>query len=130
MSGAALLQLVLLGVVLWCTVPLLGRYLAAVYGPTGRRSFGDRLFAPIERAIYRMLRVDPDREQRWNVYVVSLLAFSLLSFLTLYVLLRVQEYLPFNATGVPNVAPFGAFNVAVSFMTNTNWQCGMPASRR
>ena len=122
MSGAALLQLGLLAAVLWCTAPLLGRYLAAVYGPPGSRAFGDRLFAPIERAIYRLLRVDPDREQRWNVYAVSLLAFSLVSVLALYVLQRVQDHLPFNPTGVPNVAPFGAFNVAVSFVTNTDWQ--------
>ena len=125
MSGAGLLQLVVLVVALAVTAPPLGRYLAAIYGPVGegaRRPRGDRFFAPIERAIYRVLRVDPEREQRWNVYAISLLAFSLLSFVVVYVLQRVQEHLPLNPTGVSNVAPFGAFNVAVSFMTNTNWQ--------
>ena len=96
MSGAALFQLVALVVALAVTAPPLGRYLAAVYGSarnaTARRVPGDRVFAPIERVVYRVLRVDPEREQRWNVYAISLLAFSLFSFLAVYVLQRVQEH--------------------------------------
>ena len=64
----------------------------------------------------------PRREQRWNVYAFALLAFSLVSFLAVYPLQRFQAQLPFNPTDMPAVAPLGAFNVAVSFMTNTNWQ--------
>jgi len=123
MSGAGLLQLIALGIVLALTAPPLGRYMAAVYGSRADGSApGDRFFVPIERAVYRLLRVDAGREQRWNVYTSSLLAFSLVSFLAVYALQRFQEQLPLNPTGVANVAPLGAFNAAVSFVTNTNWQ--------
>jgi K+-transporting ATPase ATPase A chain len=127
MSGAGLFQLLALLVVLGVTVPPLGRYMAAVYGsrPDGSAP-GDRVFAPVERVIYRVLRVDPEREQRWNVYAISLLAFSVFSFLAVYALERWQAGLVFNPTNVPGVAPLGAFNVAVSFMTNTNWQWYSP----
>ena len=97
--------------------------MATVYGSRADGSApGDRVFAPIERVIYRLLRVNPQREQRWNVYAIALLAFSLISFLAVYVLQRFQDSLVFNPTNMPAVAPLGAFNAAVSFMTNTNWQ--------
>ncbi len=72
--------------------------------------------------IYRLARVDERSEQRWSTYALSLLAFSLVSLLGLYALLRLQSVLPFNPTDAPTVSPTGAFNVAVSFVTNTNWQ--------
>ena len=90
-------------------------------GPTARRP-ATASSRPIERVLYRLLRVDPRREQRWNVYAIALLAFSLVSFLVVYALQRFQGSLPFNPTNMPAVAPLGAFNAAVSFMTNTNWQ--------
>jgi K+-transporting ATPase ATPase A chain len=97
--------------------------MAAVYGSRADGTApGDRVFAPIERGIYRALRVDEKREQRWNIYAIALLAFSLVSFLVVYVIQRVQGSLPFNPTDRPGVSPLGAFNTAVSFMTNTNWQ--------
>ena len=74
------------------TVPFLGRYLAAVFG--GADAPGDRVFGPIERVLYRLTGVDPDREQRWSIYATSLLAFSALSVLVLYALLRFQGSLP------------------------------------
>lgn len=123
MTGAAFLQLAVLGVLLASTVPFLGRYLTAVYGgrPDGTAP-GDRMFGPVERLLYRVAGVDPAREQRWNVYATSLLAFSLVSVLALYGLLRLQSILPFNPTGMEAVEPAVAFNTAVSFMANTNWQ--------
>jgi K+-transporting ATPase ATPase A chain len=127
MTGAGLLQFIALLAVLALTAPPLGRYMAAVYGARADGSApGDRIFAPVERVIYRVMRVDPQREQRWNVYAVALLGFSVLSFLAVYALQRFQGGLPFNPTDMPAVAPFGAFNVAVSFMTNTNWQWYSP----
>jgi K+-transporting ATPase ATPase A chain len=120
MSGTGFFQLALLCFVLAATAIPLGRYMAAVYGDGGAP--GDRVFAPIELRLYRLLRVDATREQRWNVYAVALLAFSLVSFLFVYALERLQGELPFNPTNVAAVPAYGAFNAAVSFMTNTNWQ--------
>jgi len=121
MEGPGFLFLLVLAVLVLVTAGPLGRYMARVYTPDAP-SRADRVFLPVERAIYRLLRVDPEREQRWNVYALSLLAFSLVSFLAVYALQRLQGVLPFNPTGVDSVAPLGAFNVAVSFITNTNWQ--------
>jgi K+-transporting ATPase ATPase A chain len=121
MSAANWLQLVAFVVVTIATGVPLGRYMAKVYGDD-EHAPGDRIFAPIERAIYRMGRIDPRREQRWTVYAYSLIGFSLFSFVALYVLQRVQGALPFNPTDVPAVVPHLSFNTAVSFMTNTNWQ--------
>ena len=102
MTGAGLFQFIALLVVLGVTAPPLGRYMAAVYGSRADGSApGDRLFAPIERVIYRLLRVNPQREQRWNVYAIALLAFSLISFLAVYLLQRFQDSLFFNPTNMP-----------------------------
>jgi K+-transporting ATPase ATPase A chain len=120
MSAAGWAQLALLVVALAVTAPLLGRFIAHVY--EGGPSRLDRLFGPFERLMYRACRIDPEREQRWNVYTLSVLAFSLVSVLVLYVMQRIQSDLPFNPTDMVNVAPALSFNTAVSFMTNTNWQ--------
>ena len=123
MSWQNILQFLALAALLGVTVPILGRYIAAVYGARDDGSApGDRVFKPIERTIYRVLGVDDKREQRWNVYAASLVAFSLMSLLVLYTILRVQGSLPFNPTDRQGLAPTGAFNSAISFVTNTNWQ--------
>ncbi|HTL86478.1 MAG TPA: potassium-transporting ATPase subunit KdpA [Acidimicrobiia bacterium] len=120
MSGAAWLQLLAVLVLLAISTPILGSYMAKVYG--GGKAPGDRLFGPVERAIYRVCGVDPETEQRWTTYALSLLAFSLVSVLILYAQLRLQGHLPFNPDGRKNVTPALSFNTAVSFLTNTNWQ--------
>ncbi|MBS1837229.1 MAG: potassium-transporting ATPase subunit KdpA [Actinobacteria bacterium] len=126
MTAQGIAQLVVLFVALAAACPPLGRYMARVYahdaegGPAP--SPGDRVFLPIERFVFRMLRVDPRREQRWNVYAVSLLGFSLFSVVASYLILRLQGSLPLNPTDRSGVGAFGAFNAAVSFTTNTNWQ--------
>jgi K+-transporting ATPase ATPase A chain len=120
MSAAGWAQFAALIIALAVTAPLLGRYMAHVY--EGGPSRMDRVFGPVERLIYRMCRIDPEREQRWNVYTLSLLAFSIVGFLLLYLMQRIQSDLPFNPTDMVNVAPALSFNTAVSFMTNTNWQ--------
>jgi potassium-transporting ATPase potassium-binding subunit len=105
------------------TVPPLGRYMADVYGARKDGSApGDRVFNPIDRAIYRICGIDERREQRWNIYAMSLLAFSLVSLLVLYALQRLQGSLPLNPTDRGAVTPWGSWNAAVSFVTNTNWQ--------
>ncbi len=127
MSAAGMFQLGLLLVLLGLTVPLLGRYLAGVFGDPDEHgapapSAGDRVFGPVERAIYRLGRIDERAEQRWTGYVISLLAFSVVSILFLYAMLRLQSVLPLNPDGLPAVDPRVAFNTAISFVTNTNWQ--------
>jgi K+-transporting ATPase ATPase A chain len=120
MSWQSLMEIALLVALLALTAPPLGRYMAKVY--SGGKAPGDRFFDPIDRAIYRVCRINSKREQRWNVYAMALLAFSLVSILVVYVLQRVQGSLLFNPTGRTAVTPWGAWNVAVSFVTNTNWQ--------
>src|SRR5436190_16388592 len=120
MTAAGWAQLIALIVVIGATAPLLGRYMANVY--EGGPSRLDRVFGPVERLIYRSCRIDPQREQRWNIYALSLLAFSVVGFVLLYLMQRLQSSLPFNPTDMANVAPALSFNTAVSFMTNTNWQ--------
>jgi len=99
---------------------LLGSYMAKVYA--GGPAPADRVFLPVERLLYRIMGVDPQREQRWTVYAFSVVAFSLVSALGLYALQRLQGLLPVNPTEVDGVSPLLAFNTAVSFVTNTNWQ--------
>ena len=86
----------------------------------------DRVFGPVERLIYRVCRIDPQREQPWGVYALAVLAFSVVSVLLLYLQLRIQTELPFNPTVVGNVVPTQAFETAISFGTNTNWQSYYP----
>jgi K+-transporting ATPase ATPase A chain len=102
------------------STPLLGAYIARVFD--GCPAPGDRIFSPVERALYRLGGIDPEREQPWSVYALSVLAFSCVSVLGLFLLQRVQGALPLNPTHVGSVAPALAFNTAVSFVTNTNWQ--------
>jgi K+-transporting ATPase ATPase A chain len=120
MTAAGWAQLVALIALIGVTAPLLGRYMANVY--TGAPSRLDRVFGPAERLIYRVCRIDPEREQRWNIYALSLLAFSIVGFLLLYLTQRIQDSLPFNPTDMANVSPALSLNTAVSFVTNTNWQ--------
>ncbi len=114
-------QFAVLIALLAITAPPLGIYIARVYGETDTAP-GDRFFKPVERMLYRLCRVDPASEQPWTTYAFAVIAFSAVSFLLLYGLLRLQAVLPFNPTDMPAVTDHVAFNAAVSFMTNTNWQ--------
>lgn len=100
--------------------PLLGGYMAKVFG--NGDAPGDRVFGPVEGLVYRACGIDADREQRWPIYARSVLAFSVVSVLALYLLQRIQGWLPLNPDGMDSVPPALAFNTAVSFVTNTNWQ--------
>jgi len=120
MSVRGWLQIGLLVTLVFALTPVLGRYLARVFSPGPAP--GDRVFLPVERAVFRVVGVDPDREQRWTGYTMSLLAFSVVSFVGLFALLRLQGMLPLNPDRLPGVPTGLAFNTAVSFVTNTNWQ--------
>ncbi|MGZ4674072.1 MAG: potassium-transporting ATPase subunit KdpA [Ilumatobacteraceae bacterium] len=121
MSAANWIQLLVFIAVLLATAVPIGRYMAKVYGDD-EKAPGDRIFGPIERAIYRVCRIDEKREQRWTVYAYSVIGFSIFSFLVVYGIQRVQGHLPLNPTDVGAVVPHLSFNTAISFMTNTNWQ--------
>ncbi|MFN8622527.1 MAG: potassium-transporting ATPase subunit KdpA [Chloroflexota bacterium] len=109
-----------LAVALVILTPLLGGYLARVLeGEPVRLS---RVLGPLERGVYRACGIDPTHEQRWTRYALSLLAFSSVSILALYLLQRLQGGLPLNPTAAVAVGPALAFNTAVSFVTNTDWQ--------
>jgi K+-transporting ATPase ATPase A chain len=121
MSLPGWLQLALfIGLVAAVAKPM-GLYLFRVLEPEGR-TFLDRPLKPVERLLYRVLRVAPDKEQDWRRYTVSLLAFSLAGLLFTYAVLRLQHLLPLNPQGLGPVPSDLAFNTAASFTTNTNWQ--------
>jgi K+-transporting ATPase ATPase A chain len=88
----------------------------------GERTFLTPVLAPVERGAYRLAGVDPERQQHWTGYALALLAFNLAGFLLLYLMLRLQAALPWNPEGFAPMAPDLAFNTAISFVTNTNWQ--------
>jgi potassium-transporting ATPase potassium-binding subunit len=110
---------VFLALVLAVTKPL-GIFMARVFN--GERTFLDPLLRPVERLLYRLTWVDEKREMAWTEYAFSMLLFSVVSMLVLYLLQRVQLYLPLNPQKMGGVPPELAFNTAASFTTNTNWQ--------
>jgi K+-transporting ATPase ATPase A chain len=100
--------------------PPLGRFLLRVF--SSERHFLSRLFGPVERWIYKLSDVDPAREMSWMTYAIAMLVFNIAGGVLLLAMELTQQWLPFNPQHLPNV-PFAlAFNTAVSFMTNTNWQ--------
>jgi potassium-transporting ATPase potassium-binding subunit len=101
------------------SIPL-GRYVARVFAGENRATA--KIGGPLERGLYKLAGVDPNREQDWKQYAVAMLVFSLVTELVTYVVMRLQNGLPFNPTKLANVPPWLAFNTAVSFTTNTNWQ--------
>jgi K+-transporting ATPase ATPase A chain len=108
--------IVVLVVVLAIAWRFLGSYMAAVF--EGRV----RWLGFVERPVYRALRVDPEGEQSWQRYSVSVIAFSGVALAVTYAIFRLQGVLPFNPQHLPGVTPALAWNTAVSFVTNTNWQ--------
>jgi potassium-transporting ATPase potassium-binding subunit len=114
-----LLVVVYFGIILALTKPL-GLYMYRVFG--GERTFLHPVLRPVERGIYRATGVDETREMPWTTYTVALLGFSLVSVLAVYALQRLQGSLPFNPRDLGAVEERSAFNTAVSFTTNTNWQ--------
>src|SRR5579875_3773050 len=102
-----------------CMVPL-GIYMYRVF--EGERTFLTPVLAPIELATYAVCRINPDREMSWKTYAFAFMAFHVVGFAWLYGLLLAQGRLPLNPQHFPGLAPDLAFNTAVSFLTNTNWQ--------
>ena len=114
------IQIIFFFVVLMAVVPLLGGYMARVF--TDERVFLTPVVGPLERFLYRVMRVDTERSQSWKSYAGSLLVFSGLFWLALYLILRTQTLHPFNPDGFHSGTWDLSFNTASSFITNTNWQ--------
>jgi K+-transporting ATPase ATPase A chain len=120
MTAFAAVQLALLLSVVWLVAKPLGIYIARVF--EGRACGLDRLLGPLERALYRMAGISPSSEMSWKQYAIAMLVFNAVGMLALYLLQRLQGALPANPAGLNAVAPMLAFNTAISFATNTNWQ--------
>jgi len=120
MTANGWLQIAIYAVLVTVCVKPLGAFMARVF--TGERTFLHPVLRPVERAVYRCCVVDETKEQHWVTYTVAMLIFSIVGFVTLYALQRLQGYLPFNPAGQGPVEQISAFNTAVSFVSNTNWQ--------
>jgi K+-transporting ATPase ATPase A chain len=118
------IQIALFCAIIFAITSPLGAYMKRVF--SGERTSLSPLLRPLERLIYGFCRVDENEEQHWTVYAVAMLMFSLAGFISLYLLLRLQALLPFNPQGFAPVGEHLAFNTAISFITNTNWQSYVP----
>src|SRR5215470_4745529 len=124
--------LVFIAIIIAITKPI-GIFITHLF--QGERTFLHPLLRPVERLIYRLTGVDEEREMHWTEYAAAMLLFSLVSLVLLYVMQRLQAYLPFNPQKLADVDSTGsatggfvasAFNTAASFTTNTNWQSYVP----
>ena len=120
MNFPGMLQLSLFLAVLLAFVKPLGYYMARVY--TGQPCLLDRLLGPFEGWIYRVCGIRPEGEMTWKEYAAAMLLFNAAGWFLIYLIQRCQVFLPINPQGITTVAPDLAFNTAVSFVTNTNWQ--------
>jgi K+-transporting ATPase ATPase A chain len=121
MTANGWFQIVLFTVLIFLVAKPMGIFMARVFNR--ERTFMDPVLRPFERVLYRVTGVDEDHEMPWTEYAISVLLFSLVSMLLLYLIERLQGFLPFNPQKFGAVAPAHlAFNTAASFTTNTNWQ--------
>ena len=120
MNLYSLIQLILYVVVLLLSAKPLGSFMAKVY--QGERTLLDPVLRPVERLIYRAAGVKAEEEMGWKTYAIAMMVFNVLGLLVVYALQRLQGFLPFNPQGLGAVTPDSAWNTAISFATNTNWQ--------
>src|SRR5437879_2795212 len=121
MTANGWFQILCFLVLIFLVTKPLGAFMAHVFNR--ERTFMDPVLRPIEKLLYRVTTVDENHEMRWTEYAISMLLFSLVSMVVLYLIQRFQGYLPFNPQKFGAVSPAHlAFNTAASFTTNTNWQ--------
>lgn len=122
------LQILLFFIIILAVTKPLGLFMTHVFNR--EKTFLDPVLRPIERLIYRLTRVDEELEMKWTEYAISMLLFSGVSILALYLMQRLQGVLPFNPQQLPGVDSTSfsgsSFNTAASFTTNTNWQAYVP----
>lgn len=124
MSLHGWIQIVLFFVLVTLSAKPMGVYMARVFEK--KPTFADPVLLPLERLLYRLTGVHRDVEMRWTEYTFSMLVFSLVTMLLTYAVERAQHILPWNPQHLPGVSPALAWNTAVSFTTNTNWQSYVP----
>lgn len=115
-----ILQIIIYTIILVLLAIPLGRYMGKVF--LGEKVFLTPIVRPIERFLYRILKIDEEKGMGWKQYAGSVLMFNLLGFIVVYLLQVFQKYLPLNPENIGNVPADLAFNTATSFATNTNWQ--------
>src|SRR5262245_61196927 len=118
------IQIAIFCAIVIALVKPLGGFMTRVFN--GEGTWMTPILRPVERVFYRLAGIDEQDDQHWTAYAVSMLLFNGLGFLLLYLLQRAQGLLPLNTQGLSGVAPDLAFNTAVSFVTNTNWQSYVP----
>jgi K+-transporting ATPase ATPase A chain len=121
MQASGWVQFALYIVALALITKPMGLYLVQVLDANGR-TWLDPVLRPLERGTYRVMGIDPKKEHDWKQYTLAMLLFSLVGCLFTYAILRLQQWLPLNPQGLGAVSSHLAFNTAVSFTTNTNWQ--------
>ncbi|MBI4855103.1 MAG: potassium-transporting ATPase subunit KdpA [Acidobacteria bacterium] len=120
MTTNGFLQLAIFCLVLLLLTKPIGIYMAKIF--SGEKTFLSPLLSPIESLIYKICRINANEEQHWTIYTAAMLMFSFVGMLVLYLIQRLQFYLPFNPQEFAGVPASLAFNTAASFTTNTNWQ--------
>ncbi|MGH9682322.1 MAG: potassium-transporting ATPase subunit KdpA [Candidatus Acidiferrales bacterium] len=120
MTANGWFQIGLFLLIIFALTKPMGVFMARVFD--GEKTFLDPVARPVERLIYRLTGVDETNEMRWTEYAIAMLLFSAVSMVLLYLIMRVQRWLPLNPQDLPAVGPDLAFNTAASFTTNTNWQ--------
>ncbi|MCX6230275.1 MAG: potassium-transporting ATPase subunit KdpA [Bacteroidetes bacterium] len=120
MKTIDIFQIILFIILLIGLTPLLGSYMNKVF--TGNKHFMLKIFGWLERLTYKFIKVNPDEETNWKKYAVNLLIFNLIGIVFLFLLQTFQSYLPLNPQHLADITWHSAFNTAVSFVTNTNWQ--------
>ena len=118
------LQIALFFIVILALAKPMGSYMTLVF--ERRRTWLDPIAGPIERLLYRLTGINPEEEMRWTTYLVAMLIFTAATVLLTYIVERAQGHLPFNPQHLAGVEPGLAWNTAVSFTTNTNWQSYSP----
>jgi K+-transporting ATPase ATPase A chain len=114
------IQLIIFMLALIVLAPLLGKYMAKVF--MGEKHFMKPVFGWLEKSVYRVSGIKSEEEMNWKTYTCGVLLFNLFGFVLLFLLQMLQSYLPLNTEKLPNVSWHLAFNTAMSFTTNTNWQ--------
>ena len=120
MTSPNLIEILVYFAIIVAITPIAGGYMTRVFD--GRRTLLDPLLRPVERAVYRICRVDAERDQTWVEWTIAMLLVNAVSLVVLYLMQRLQKWLPLNPNHFGNVSPDSSWNTAVSFTTNTNWQ--------